>query len=185
MGPVTPVDVPTALPGSGTSTSGGAQPAPVWADRLLVAMAAIRRNGRRLAGQPAELSPLTGAQLELVRLLRRRPAVSVAEAADDLNLAANTVSTLVGQLSDAGFVRRRVDRSDRRVARLELTPHMRRTVDAWRDSRVVDLAAAIDQLSLREQRRLVVALPVLERLAGQLEAARAGDRSATGAGGSR
>jgi len=149
------------------------------ADRLLAAVAAVRRSGRRLAGRPAELSPLTGAQLELVKLLRRRPDVSVAEAADELNLAANTVSTLVGQLVEAGLVRRRVDRADRRVARLDLTADMRRKVDAWRDTRVVALGEALERLTARERRHLDDALPVLEQLADELEVSRAGHEAAT------
>ncbi|HTZ10373.1 MAG TPA: MarR family transcriptional regulator [Acidimicrobiales bacterium] len=139
------------------------------ADRLLAALAGVRRSARRLAGRPAELSPLTGAQLELVKLLRRRPDVAVAEAAEELNLAANTVSTLVGQLVEAGLVRRRADPADRRVARLDLTPHMRRKVDAWRDTRVVALGGALARLSTRERRCVELALPVLERLAAELE----------------
>ena len=79
-------------------------------------MAAIRRSGR-LVGRPPELSELTGAQLDLVRLVGRRPAVSVAQAAAELRLAANTVSTLVRQLTDAGLLLRRVDPVDRRIAR--------------------------------------------------------------------
>ena len=71
-------------------------------------MGAIRRSGRRHAGRPEELSQLTGSQLELVRLLRRRPGISVNQVADELNLAPNTVSTLVRQLVDAGFVVRRL-----------------------------------------------------------------------------
>jgi DNA-binding MarR family transcriptional regulator len=144
------------------------------ADELLTAMASIRRSGRRHAGRPVELSSLTGAQLELARLVRRRPGVSIAEAAQELRLAPNTVSTLVGQLTEAGLLLRRVDESDRRVARLELSADIRRKIDAWRDRRVVALDAAIGGLSRRDQRGLVDAVPTLARLAEQLEAHGAG-----------
>ena len=43
--------------------------------------------------------------------------------------------TLVGQLAEAGIVARAVDATDRRVARLTLTPTIARKVDAWRDRR--------------------------------------------------
>ncbi|HEY1635005.1 MAG TPA: winged helix-turn-helix transcriptional regulator, partial [Acidimicrobiales bacterium] len=69
------------------------------ADELLTNIASIRRAGRRQAGRPVELSSLTGAQLELLRLVRRRPGVSIADAAQELRLAPNTVSTLVRQLT--------------------------------------------------------------------------------------
>ena len=76
------------------------------ADRLLAAIASLRRVSRRSARRPTELFSLTGSQLELVRLVRRKPDVSVAEAASELRLAPNTVSTLVRQLADVGILSR-------------------------------------------------------------------------------
>jgi DNA-binding MarR family transcriptional regulator len=137
------------------------------ADELLATMASIRRSGR-LAGRPLELSELTGAQLDLVRLVRRRPGISVAEAAAELRLAANTVSTLVRQLTDAGLLLRHADGVDRRIARLELTPEMQRKVDRFRDRRVALLAAAIAELRPAERRRLAETTSLLRRLASRL-----------------
>ena len=114
------------------------------ADELLGAMAAIRRAGRQRGGRPRELAALTSAQLELVRLLRRQPGLCVAEAAQELRLAPNTVSTLVRELVAGNVLERRVDEADRRVARLDLVPEMRRKLERWRDERVLTLAAAID-----------------------------------------
>ena len=105
-------------------------------------------------GGPWNCAPLTGAQLELVKVLRRRPGVSVAEAAAEMHLAPNTVSTLVRRLSDAGLVRRQVDAGDRRVARLELTPDIRRKVDAFRDRRAAALQVAAGRLSRQDRRCL-------------------------------
>jgi DNA-binding MarR family transcriptional regulator len=139
------------------------------ADRLLGALSAVRRNGRHHAARPVELAPLTGAQLELVRLVRRHPGTSVADAAAQLRLAANTVSTLVGQLVDEGLLERGIDAADRRVARLQLRPEIRRKVDAWRDRRMLNMAAAISRLSTADRQALARAVPVLERLAGELE----------------
>jgi len=145
------------LPGDGSAL----------ADALLSTMASIRRSGR-LLGRPAELAELTGAQLDLVRLVRRRPGVSVAEAAAELRLAANTVSTLVGQLTESRVLVRRVDRADRRVARLELTPAIARKVGLFRDRRVALLTEAIVELRPAERRRLEAAADVLGRLAERL-----------------
>jgi len=138
------------------------------ADELLATMASIRRSGRLVAGRPVELSALTGSQVDLVRLVRRRPGVSVTQAAEELRLAANTVSTLVRQLTDTGLLIRRADDSDRRVARLELTAEMQRKADAFRDRRVAMLTAAMAQLSPADRRRLAGALDVLGRLARRL-----------------
>jgi DNA-binding MarR family transcriptional regulator len=140
------------------------------ADTLLTQMARIRRAGRRHSGRPAELSLLTGAQLELVRLVRRRPGVSVAEAAQELTLAANTVSTLVRQLTEAGMLVRSVDQADRRIARLQLSAAISDKVDAWRDRRMVALAEALAELPDEQQRQFAGALALLTRVADRLEA---------------
>ena len=143
------------------------------ADTLVAQTARIRRAGRRYSGRPAELSLLTGAHLELVRLVRRRPGVSVADAAQELGLAANTVSTLVRALTDTGLLVRRVDLADRRIARLELSRAISSKVDAWRDRRVVALAEAIGELAPDEQEQLAEALALLGRVADHLETAAA------------
>ncbi len=139
-------------------------------EELFRLLARLRRAVRRRAGRPVELEALTGAQLELVRLVRRQPGLAVAEAAAELRLAPNTVSTLVRQLRRQGLLRRSVDANDRRVARLDLSPGIRRKVDAWRDRRLEAVGAAIAALPTADQRRLARALPALARLADELGA---------------
>lgn len=140
------------------------------AQSLLDSMAAIRRTARRVAQRPALLSNLTGSQLELVRTVRRRPGISVADAAEELRLAPNTVSTLVGQLTDAGLVVRNADRDDRRVARLELDPSAARTVHGWHDRRTAAVASVLARLSPADRRHLHHADRVLATVAAVLEA---------------
>jgi DNA-binding MarR family transcriptional regulator len=135
------------------------------ADQLLHSMTSIRRSERVLARRPAELATLTGSQVELIRIVLRNPGVSVAEAAKELRLAPNTVSTLVRQLTDQQMLVRRNDSSDRRVARLELTEAMQQKVGAFRDRRVVTLVTAMGQLTPSEQRRLSSSVALVERLA--------------------
>lgn len=137
------------------------------ADELLGVMGTIRRSGRRRFGRPEEFTMLTGSQLELVRLVRRRPGVSVTDAADELGLAQNTVSTLVRQLSELGLLLRSADPGDRRVARLDLATQMRRKADAFRDRRVLALAAALDRLPARDRRSVVSAVESLATLADE------------------
>jgi DNA-binding MarR family transcriptional regulator len=140
------------------------------ADELLAALSAIRRAARRSSGRPAEFAALTTAQLELARLVRRNPGISIAGAAEAMRLAPNTVSTLVGDLSTAGLLVRRRDPSDRRVARLELTESWKHKIDAWRDRRLSAVDDAIRRLPAGERRRLERALPSLVGLAEELEA---------------
>jgi DNA-binding MarR family transcriptional regulator len=139
------------------------------ADELLRAIGAVRRTSRRHGARPVELSALTGAQLELARLVRRRPGVSIAEAAQELRLAPNTVSTLVRQLGEQGLLVRQRDADDRRVARLELAAELGRKIDAWRDHRLVALGAAIEALPAAGQKQLAAAVPLLARVAELLD----------------
>jgi DNA-binding MarR family transcriptional regulator len=135
------------------------------AEELLAAVGLVRRHLRRSIGRPF---PLTDSQAELIRLVRRNPGISVAEAAAELGLAANTVSTLVGQLTERGLLQRTPDPADRRVARLTLTEPARRQVDAWRDRRAAMVSTALDDLSPADRDALGAALPVLAVLAERL-----------------
>ena len=135
------------------------------AEELLGATASLRRALRRRPGRPRELSELTGSELELVRLVGRRRGLSVAETARELGVASNTVSTLVGRLTAGGVIVRTVDESDRRSARLDLSPAVRRRVEDWRDRRTETLDAALARLTAEEQRAVEAAVPVLARLA--------------------
>jgi DNA-binding MarR family transcriptional regulator len=138
------------------------------AEELLVAIGLVRRHLRRSVGRPFPLSALTDSQAELVRTVRRNPGISVAEAAGELGLVANTVSTLVGQLTERGLLQRTPDESDRRVARLTLTEPARAQVEDWRDRRAALVTHALDDLDRDERAALRSALPVLAVLADKL-----------------
>lgn len=129
------------------------------ADALLEAVAAFRRAARRV-GRPS-FGPLTGSQVEVLRLVRAQPGISVSDAAAALQLAGNTVSTLVGQLVDAGLLVRRPDPADRRVVRLALTTSAGRSIDAWRSRRAAAVAAALDRLEPGDRRRVEDAVTAL------------------------
>jgi len=142
------------------------------ADALFAAIGVLRRPARREAGRPWQLESLTSSQRELVRLVRHQPGISVAQAAAELGLAANSVSTLVRQLSDAGMIRRAPDPGDRRVARLTLTRTAQRRLETWRDRRTALAATALGQLSADERVTLARALPVLHKVSESLRASR-------------
>ncbi len=138
------------------------------ADDLYDVIGLLRRRSRRLVGAPFPDLALSGAQLELVRVIRRNPGVAVAHAATLLGLAPNTVSTLVGQLVALEVVVRDRDERDRRLARLHLTPAAREALEQWRDRRAQATAAALEELTAADQVRLAEALPLLARVAAAL-----------------
>ena len=138
------------------------------AEALFRSFGAVRRQVRRTAGRPWP-SPLSGSQIELVRLVRRHPGVTVSEAAEELRLAGNTVSTLVRQLTDAGLLRRAADPDDRRLARLHVTAAARTRIEGWRDHRAELAAQALGRLDEADRRALGDAVPALTRLAAALQ----------------
>jgi DNA-binding MarR family transcriptional regulator len=141
------------------------------AEELYAAVGLLRRHARTIGGRPFDdqATAPTTAQLELIRLVRRNPELSVADAAAELGLAPNTVSTLVRQLADAGVLERVRDSADGRVVRLRLTPDTRRRVEAWLDRRTAVTAEALAELSEDDRTALRRALPVLATLAAALD----------------
>ena len=141
------------------------------ADELYAAVGLLRRHARRIGGRPFgdQTNGPSTAQLELIRLVRRNPELSVADAAAELGVAPNTVSTLVRQLVDAGELERVRDSADGRVVRLRLTPDTRRRVEAWLDRRTAVTAEALAGLSDGDRAALHRALPVLTALATALD----------------
>jgi DNA-binding CsgD family transcriptional regulator len=93
----------------------------VLATELLGTISAIRRIARRAARLVWQDEPLPPAQSELLRLAAAQPGLSVADAARELRLAPNTVSTLVGRLTAAGLLDRARAVSDGRSVRLSVT----------------------------------------------------------------
>lgn len=140
----------------------------VLAEGLLAAIGLLRRHLRRVPGRPWALSSLSASQSELLRLVLRAPGISVAEAAAELGLVPNTVSTLVGQLTEQGLLQRVPDPRDRRVARLTLTNLAQRQIDAWRDRRAALITQVLDGLAPADLEALRGALPALTGIAERL-----------------
>jgi len=139
------------------------------AAQLTDAWGGVRRRLRRGARAVVGGEPLTGAQIELLRLVETNPGVGVREAADTLHLAPNTVSTLVRELVGDELLTRTADPDDGRAARLALTATARRRLRRWRDERGRLLAAALHRLSEEDRAALEASLPALERLLAALE----------------
>jgi len=134
------------------------------------AISRLRRAVRRTVRRDWPHRPLTESEHELIRLVRATPGLRVQEAAIALGLAANTVSTLVGELCRQGLLERRADPDDGRVARLHLTSAATRRLSAWRDRRQQLVARELSRLGPRERAALKAALPSLWRLVDALEA---------------
>jgi DNA-binding MarR family transcriptional regulator len=135
---------------------------------LLAAIGAVRRVARR-AVRTAYTDPLPPARSELLRLAARRPGIGVAEAAAELRLAPNSVSTMVSKLAEDGLLSRDRGGSDARSVRLTVTEAGAARVEQWRDIRTDLAGRAIELLTAQDRRALAAAIPALTRLAGQME----------------
>src|SRR3546814_20666300 len=88
---------------------------------LFAVVGRFRRQLRRSTGGGFDRTGLTQSQAELLRLVGRRPDISVRETAAELGLAAHTASTLVSRLAADDMLTRTVDSAARRVGRIRRT----------------------------------------------------------------
>ncbi|MFH9060502.1 MarR family winged helix-turn-helix transcriptional regulator [Streptomyces coeruleorubidus] len=124
----------------------------------------MRRRLRREMPDPR----LRGAEVELLRLVVTRPGIGISDAAKDLGLPANSVSTLVNQLVGAGYLVRETDPADRRTARLLPTPAAGTRLREWRRRRADLVRRHVSRLDDTDRQALHAAIPALLKLAGTL-----------------
>ena len=139
------------------------------ASELLAAVSAVRRLARRAARAATPDNPLPPAGGELLRLVARRPGIGVAEAAAELRLAPNSVSTMVSKLAESGLLNRGRGVSDGRSVRLTVTEAGTARLARWSDLRTDLTSRALETLSPADRQALVAAIPALLRLAEQME----------------
>jgi DNA-binding MarR family transcriptional regulator len=94
----------------------------------------------------------------------------VAESAQELHLAQNTVSTLVSRLTAEELLTRGRDATDGRAALLTITARAQQRLAEYRDLRAELTDRALAGLSPADQHALEAAVPALRRLAEGLEA---------------
>ncbi|MFD7893647.1 MULTISPECIES: MarR family transcriptional regulator [unclassified Streptomyces] len=137
-------------------------------DSLADVLAGVQRMVRRRLREGMTAPRLRGAQIELLRLVAARPGIRVSAAAKELYLAGNSVSTLVNQLSRAGYLRRETDPSDRRSALLLPTQAATSRLADWEARRSALVREQVARLTDEERAALAAALPALRKLAQNL-----------------
>src|SRR5262249_30763449 len=118
---------------------------------------------------------------ELLRLLDRRPGIRVHDAASELGVASNSVSTLVRQLTRTGLLERTVDPQDGRAACLRLTPLASEWVTQLGSAREQTIDRALASLDQQDSEQLEEAITAMKRLAKAISTPATG-RSASVAG---
>ncbi|WP_224404037.1 MarR family winged helix-turn-helix transcriptional regulator [Pseudonocardia sp. ICBG1034] len=134
--------------------------------RVLNPFARLIRRAVR-ADPPLPLVPY--AQVEVLRVLEDSPDLSVRAVADVLQLAPNTVSTLVRALVEVGYVRQSPGHG--RSTRLRLTATARDVIDVWDERRAALLQTVLGRLSEADRAAIGAAVEPLLRLQDELERA--------------
>ncbi len=116
----------------------------------------------------ARQEPLPASELEVMRLLVRRPGLSVNDVARELGLQPSNASTAIRLLIARGTLERRQDRADARVARLFPTAAAYAARDRREQSWGEQLADVLGGLPAADRARLTAAVPALRRLAARL-----------------
>jgi DNA-binding MarR family transcriptional regulator len=137
-------------------------------EALADTLAGLQRLIRRRLRGGTTAPRLRGAEVDLLRLVVGRPGIGVSEAAKDLYLAGNSVSTLVNQLVRNGYLVRETDPADRRAARLLPTEAAGARLSDWRRRRAALVRRQVVRLDEADRLALEAALPALRKLAANL-----------------
>jgi DNA-binding MarR family transcriptional regulator len=128
-------------------------------------LARIGRGLRYRTRAVREALEVTPSEVDLLRLLDRKPGIRVQDAAVELGVASNSVSTLVRQLTRAGLVQRVSDPLDGRAAHLRLTPQSEEWVTRLGSAREAAIGRALVSLDDADRATIEAAVPALARLA--------------------
>lgn len=123
---------------------------------------------RTIGAEERAPDPLPRSELEVMRLLGRRPGTGVNTVAKELGLHASNVSASVRSLVDRGLVERRESPDDRRQVLLFLTPAAQAVREARERAWGGQLEALLDQLPADDRSRILAAVPSLVALAHSL-----------------
>ncbi len=135
----------------------------VLPSQLRLTVMRLARRLRQESGADATLS-----QLSALATVERLGPISLRELADFERITPPSVTRISSALEERGLVVRTVDAADRRVARLAITGDGRLLLHETRARRDAYLAARLQALTPPEMEALTAALPILERLTGEL-----------------
>jgi DNA-binding MarR family transcriptional regulator len=132
---------------------------------LAKVLSRIGRGLRYHTRAAREALDITQSEGELLRLVDRRPGLRVQDAATELGIASNSVSTLVRQLTRAGLLERSAHPLDGRAACLRLTPSASEWVTQLGNAREQTIDRALAALDEQDRLQLEAAIPAMKRLA--------------------
>lgn len=119
-------------------------------DRLVDDVLALYHLIRR-ASHPVHRGEMTPEQYWLLRLLRRKGAMSIGELAEALGVTGSSVTTGCKRMEKAGLVTRERQSDDERMVRVMLTAQGHEQVEAWQQQRRELLSHLLAPLNQDEQ----------------------------------
>ena len=138
------------------------QAAPDTITRLRLVVTRLSRKLR----QQADVSDLTPSRMSALATIDRIGPVTLSDLAAAEQVQPPTMTRIANGLEESGLVVREVDESDRRSARVRVTPAGARVLSRTRTKKNLYLAARLKGFTPAEVAQLERALPLLERLAG-------------------
>ena len=127
--------------------------------RLRMVVARLSRRLRQEANEGA-----TPSQLAALATVERHGPITLGDLAGHERVRPPTMTRIVGGLEEARLVRREVDPSDRRVARVTITSEGSRLLARSRTRKDEFLATLLDHLDPDDRAVVERAVPILERL---------------------
>jgi DNA-binding MarR family transcriptional regulator len=132
------------------------------AAHLRITVTRLNRLMRRQADTGLSLS-----QLSALTSIERHGPLTLGALADTERVAPPSVTKVVAKLEELGYVTRRADPDDRRVARVTATPAGIELLARVRASKDLWLAARLADLDPDDRMRVAAALDALDALAGR------------------
>jgi DNA-binding MarR family transcriptional regulator len=126
---------------------------------------AVLRLSRRLRQEA--VGEVTPSQLSALSAVAKRGEVTLGELAAIERIAPPSMTRIAARLEDQGWLERRVDSADRRVARVAVSQAGQALLDETRTRRDAYLSARLRGFSEDECAALARAVPLLERLASE------------------
>jgi DNA-binding MarR family transcriptional regulator len=132
------------------------------AARLRLVVARLHRRARTEA--VTEGDDVSASRLAALATVEKRGPITLGELAAEEQVQPPSMTRIVARLEEQGLVTREVDPTDRRVARVVVTPAGTELLAVTRTRRTAFLAQRVARFTDDERRALADALPLLERI---------------------
>jgi DNA-binding MarR family transcriptional regulator len=127
---------------------------------------AVLRLSRRLRQESSGDSDVTPSQMSALTVLDRDGEMTLGELASIERIAPPSMTRIAARLEEKGYLERRADDADRRVARVVISSTGRALLGERRQRGDAFVTARLAGLSEEERSVLTAAVPILEKLAG-------------------